>query len=88
MAERNKKLDLVIYVREECHLCEEMTLALRKRQAQGIFNLQIIDIDKDPILQERFNDKIPVLMSLTDQIEICHYHLDSHALDAYLTKIR
>jgi hypothetical protein len=33
-----------------------------------------IDIDLDPALEARFNDRVPVLM--LDAIELCHYRLD------------
>lgn len=81
-------IDLVVFGRQECHLCQQMILALQKRQEQVSFDFQVIDIDTDPELVAKFNDKVPVLMSLPDQVEICHYYLDLKALDDYLAKIR
>lgn len=81
-------IHLVVYGREACHLCQEMIFALRDMQARGDFDFEIVDIDKDPELVARYNDKIPVLFAQTDNTEICHYHFDLQAFDAYLAKIR
>lgn len=79
---------LIVYGREECHLCQDMILALRNSQAQVSFDFQVIDIDSDPELLARYGDKIPVLVSPTTRQEICHYFLDLAALDDYLAKFR
>ncbi len=83
-----KECDLIVYGRESCHLCQQMILALRKRQAQVAFDFHVVDIDKDPELLIKFNDKVPVLASHFEQREICRYHLDTTALDDYLAKFR
>ncbi len=83
-----EKIHLVVYGREACHLCQEMILALRDLQVQGVFDFEVVDIDKDPGLVAQYNDKIPVLVAQIDNTEICHYHLDLQAFDAYLAKIR
>jgi glutaredoxin len=79
---------LIVYGREDCRLCQDMTRVLTNLQEQVSFDFQVIDIDSDPELVARYGDKIPVLVSpLTDQ-EICHYFLDLAALDDYLAKFR
>ena len=79
---------LIVYGREECHLCQDMILALQNLQAQVSFVFQVIDIDSDPELVARYGDKIPVLMSSQNGQEICHYFLDLAALDDYLAEFR
>lgn len=79
---------LIVYGREECHLCQDMILALQNLQAQVSFVFQVIDIDSDPELVARYGDKIPVLISLHNGQEICHYFLDLAALDDYLAEFR
>lgn len=79
---------LIVYGREECHLCQDMILALRKLQEQVSFNFQVIDIDSDPALIALYGEKIPVLMSPVTNQEICHHFLNLAALDAYLAKFR
>ncbi len=59
MIQSHQKLHFAVYVREDCHLCQEMILALRNLQAQASFDIEVIDIDKNPELVARYNDKIP-----------------------------
>lgn len=79
---------LVVYSREECHLCQNMILALQNLQEQVSFDFQVIDIDANPELVALYGERIPVLMSSTNNQEICHYFLDLAALDDYLAKFR
>ncbi|MDO8893652.1 glutaredoxin family protein [Nitrosomonas sp.] len=75
---------LIVYGREDCHLCQEMIVALKNFQVQVSFEFHVVDIDSDPELIVLYGEKIPVLMSpLTNQL-ICHYFLDVAALDGYL----
>jgi len=71
-------------MRAYCHLCEDMQMALRPWQQQLDFELRTVDIDADPLLVERFNTLVPVLMAGDD--EICHYFLDEKALSAYFSQ--
>ncbi|PSJ17317.1 glutaredoxin family protein [Nitrosomonas supralitoralis] len=80
--------ELIIYGREDCHLCQDMILALQKLQQQVSLDFKVVDIDSDPELVARFGDKIPVLISPFTNQEICHYFLDVAALDDYLGKFR
>lgn len=81
--------NLIIYIREACHLCQEMLTLLHQYQQKTAFNLKVIDIDDDPQLTQLYNELIPVLTSADDQQgEICHHRLDITALDAYFNKIR
>lgn len=79
---------LILYGREECHLCQDMILALRELQTQVSFDFQVIDIDSDPALAALYGEKVPVLMSPTTNQEICHHFLNLAALDDYLAKFR
>lgn len=77
---------LILYVRKDCHLCSEMISDLNKLQAKLCFYLQLVDVDSSPNLVEKYGEFVPVLMGKNE--EICHFHLDFKALDAYLVKIR
>lgn len=79
---------LIVYGREDCHLCQNMILALQDIQEQISFNFKVIDIDSDPELIALYGEKIPVLVSPLTNQEICHYFLDVAALDDYLGKFR
>lgn len=81
-------VQLIVYGREECHLCQEMINALQQLQKRLLFNFEVIDIDCDPELKSLYNERVPVLMAFHEKQEICHYHLDIYALNSYLARIR
>lgn len=73
---------LTLYYREGCHLCETMLQALRGLQPRLEFEIRLLDIDRDPRLAQRYDEWVPVLLG--GEQEICHYHLDQAALEAFL----
>ena len=75
-------VELTLYYREGCHLCETMLQALRGLQSRVAFDLCMVDIDRDPVLRQRYDEWVPVLCR--GESEICHYHLDEDALMAVL----
>ena len=77
---------LIVYGRQHCHLCQDMIAALEELQTPLHFSLDVIDVDSDDGLKSRYGERVPVLVAGGE--EICHYHLDPVALDAYFTKIR
>jgi Glutaredoxin-like domain (DUF836) len=68
--------------REYCHLCHDMLEQLRLLQTRFSFGLEVVDVDSDVVLDERYGEWVPVL--LAGNKEICHYHLDRSALETYL----
>ena len=76
---------LTVYGRTYCHLCDDMIAGLRVLQAGNRFELQIIDVDTEPRLEEQYGEWVPVLVG--DDGEICHYHLDAAKVNEYLMKI-
>ena len=48
---------VVLYTRKGCHLCEEALTALLR---EGL-TPELIDIDGEPALLERFNECVPVV---------------------------
>lgn len=87
-ADQNTLAELVVYGREECHLCQDMILALQSLQEQVSFKFEMVNIDTNEHLVALYGDKIPVLISKLNNKEICHYFLDRMALDEYLVKFR
>lgn len=75
--------ELTLYHREGCHLCEDMVFALEPLALELGFTITQIDIDEDPVLHRRFNEKIPVLM-IGDDVVCCHF-LDEKSLRQALT---
>ena len=73
---------LTLYIRRDCHLCDEMHTALQLWQARLGFTLQAVDIADDLELIAQLGDKVPVLMY--GEQEVCHHWLDEPALLACL----
>jgi glutaredoxin len=55
--EANRTLNVVLYTREGCHLCET---ALEVLTDFGISPI-VVDIDADSMLQQRFDTSVPVV---------------------------
>jgi glutaredoxin len=74
-----------LYSRSWCHLCEDMLAALQKMAPAGQqFEVDVVDVDADPALVERFDELVPVLFGRLDEPELCHYFLDQAAVRAFL----
>jgi glutaredoxin len=50
-------MNVILYSRDGCHLCEEAHALLLE---QGV-HPQVVDIDGDSQLRERFNECVPVV---------------------------
>jgi thiol-disulfide isomerase/thioredoxin len=77
---------LTVLSREYCHLCEELLASLRQFQGRYAFDIEVLDVDRHPALEERWGDKVPVV--LDGDLEICHYYLDVDAVDARLSRMK
>ena len=77
---------LTVLSRPYCHLCEELISALEQFQGRYDFAIEVIDVDRHPALEEKWGDKVPVL--LDGDRELCHYFLDIEAVDARLSRMK
>ena len=77
----NTGLTLCIYSRPQCHLCDDLITALKPWQSRYGFRLDVINIDEDESLTERFAARIPVLAH--GDREICQYYIDEAAVQTF-----
>ncbi|MEP6701440.1 MAG: glutaredoxin family protein [Betaproteobacteria bacterium] len=75
-------MKLTVYSRAYCHLCDDMVAALAALRAEHGFELEVIDVDADPVLEARYNELVPVLQC--DGVEVCHHFLDHARLTQVL----
>ena len=75
---------LTLMFREYCSLCHKMRDALAPYQQQYGFALEVVDVDDNPLLEEKYNELVPVL--LWGDREICHWFLDDAKLRAFLAQ--
>lgn len=73
---------LTLMFREYCGLCHQMRDALQPLQAELGFDVEIVEIDDFPDLEEKYDELVPVL--LHGDVEICHYFLDEQALRKHI----
>lgn len=52
---------VTIYSRLGCHLCEDAERTLKSLQAELSFDIEVIDIDKEPELVRLYSDQVPVI---------------------------
>ncbi len=72
---------LRLFSRPECHLCDELAIALQPI-VRGRARVEIVNIDDDLTLKKRYGLRIPVLVG--DDQELSAYPLDAAAVEAYL----
>lgn len=53
--------EVVVYSRQECHLCDVVKETLAQLRAEADFSWREVDIDTDPQLQRLYNDEVPVV---------------------------
>lgn len=58
---QDRRMQIVLYGRKNCHLCDEVELAIRSLAEVYPLSLEVVDIEQDPQLHERFMLEIPVV---------------------------
>lgn len=76
-------LELVLYGRPACHLCDEMADELAVFLAGRCYRLRVEDVDSRADWRARYGTRVPVL-ALADGTELCEYRLDTARLRALL----
>jgi len=54
-------LEVTMYTRQGCHLCDEAKAAMAPLLLEFSAKLREVDIDDDPVLFERYTDDVPVI---------------------------
>jgi glutaredoxin len=57
-----EKIQVVIYSKPGCHLCEEMKQEMTSAGCSELYSLKEINIEGDPELLKRYQNDIPVLL--------------------------
>lgn len=63
---------VTVYTRQGCHLCED-AIAIVQRVAAGRADVELVDIDADPALVERYTVRVPVVA--VDGVEIADHQI-------------
>jgi hypothetical protein len=76
-------IELTVYSRPDCHLCDELVAELEPLVA-GRARIDIVDISDDASLERRFGLLIPVLMHKDE--ELSRYRLDRGRLTEFIDR--
>jgi thiol-disulfide isomerase/thioredoxin len=77
----------ILYSRSYCHLCDDMLKALRELSGEAL-PIEVIDVDLQDELVERYDELVPVLMGLEEghaPRQLCNYFLNENNVRAFLT---
>lgn len=69
---------VTVYTRAGCHLCDEAIATVRE-VATGRARIELVDIDADPALYERYTVRVPVVA--VDGVEIADYQIAPDQLE-------
>jgi len=58
---RAEPIELVLFSRPGCHLCEEMKVEIRRAKTRRATVLSEVNIESDPDLERQYGQSIPVL---------------------------
>lgn len=80
-----RRSTVTVFTRRGCHLCDEAIAVVRQVAAQRA-DVEVVDIDRDPALVERYTVRVPVVA--VDGVEIAQYQVGAEHLDAALDRPR
>jgi len=68
-------MELTLYTRARCHLCEEAKATLAPVLLEFSVALKEVDVDTDPALAARYGEQVPVLM--LDDRKLAKHRIDA-----------
>ena len=75
-------MKVTLYTKDECGLCREAEEILRRLGRKIHFDLELVDIERDPELRSRYCDRVPVVA--VEGKEVAAAPLDEARLRAVL----
>jgi glutaredoxin len=77
---------LTLYTRVGCHLCEQAERVLERERQATPFELELVDVDRDPDLVRRYGVRVPVVA--VDGVELFEYEVPVDLLRVRLGGVR
>jgi len=78
------QVQVLLYSKPGCHLCDLMKKEMAKAGCAELYKLEEINIERDAELFARYRHDIPVLM--IDGVEAFRHRLTADSFRAYLNK--
>ncbi|HJZ81698.1 MAG TPA: glutaredoxin family protein [Pyrinomonadaceae bacterium] len=79
------KVQIILYTKPGCGLCEEMKEEMRKAGCEALYELEELDIQNDAGLFARYRYEIPVLW--INGVEAFRHRLSAAEFKAYVTSL-
>jgi len=77
---------LLIYGRQDCHLCDVAKEAAATLQRRLDFTVEVRDVDDDPAWRAAYGEQVPV--GFIGDRKVFKYRLDAEALERALRSLR
>jgi uncharacterized membrane protein/glutaredoxin len=55
-------IEITLYTRQDCHLCDELKAAILEYENDIPYKLVEVDIDQNPALKKQYNEQIPIIV--------------------------
>ena len=81
----NKSVQVDIYSRPGCHLCDEAKVVIERVQRRFGFAVRVIDIETDPEFEKQFGEEIPVVF--INGVKAFKYHVDEAEFQKKVEKL-
>jgi len=78
-------IQIDIYSRPGCHLCDDAKEIIERVQRRYPFSLRVINIESDPGLEKLYGEQIPVV--LINGNKAFKYHVDEHELEQKVKRL-
>ncbi len=75
-------MKVTVFTKDGCGLCRDAEEMVRRLQKKIRFELDIVDIDTDPVAYDRYRDRVPVVA--VDGKEVAAAPFDEPGLKAIL----
>jgi glutaredoxin len=80
----SRRIQVILYSKPGCHLCEVMKKEMAKADCAELYELEEINIESDAELLAQYRYEIPVLM--VDGVEAFRHRLTASAFRHFLTE--
>ena len=81
----NKSVQVDIYSRPGCHLCDEAKVVIERVQRRLGFAVRVIDVETDPEFERKFGEEIPVVF--INGVKAFKYHVDEAEFQKKVQKL-
>ena len=78
-------IQIDIYSRPGCHLCDEAKAVIERVQRRFAFVFRVIDIESDPALEKEYGEQIPVVF--VNGNKAFKYHVDEAELERKVKRL-